>query len=49
MKHVERAKKGFGILFLGASLAIMSGADKWLEAQVVTAFPDSWISLTTLF
>ena len=49
MKHADRVKKGFGILILGAGLAILSGADKWLEAKVVTALPDSWISLTTLF
>lgn len=49
MKHADVVKKGFGVLILGAGLAILSGADKWLEAQVVMALPDRWIALTTLF
>jgi cytochrome c biogenesis protein CcdA len=49
MKHADVVKRGFGILILGAGLAILSGADKWLEAQVVMALPDRWIALTTLF
>jgi cytochrome c biogenesis protein CcdA len=49
MKHAESVKKGFGLLILAAGLAILSGADKWLEARVAAALPDAWITLTTLF
>ena len=49
MAHADQVKKGFGLLILAAGLAILTGADKWLEAKVVAALPDTWISLTTLF
>lgn len=49
IKHADRVKRGFGMLILGAGVAILSGADKWLEAKVVTALPDRWVALTTLF
>lgn len=47
--HIEAIKKGFGILIGVAGIAILSGADKWLEAQVVSVLPDAWVSLTTRF
>ena len=35
---------------LGAmGIAILTGADKWLEARVNNWLPDGWLSLTTLF
>ena len=30
-------------------LAILTGGDKWLEAQVLNLLPDSWVRITTLF
>jgi cytochrome c biogenesis protein CcdA len=49
LARADQVKKGFGVLILGAGLAILSGADKWLEARVVAVLPDSWVALTTLF
>lgn len=47
--HIDAIKKGFGILIGVAGIAILAGADKWLEAQVVAALPDAWVTLTTRF
>mgnify|MGYP000045782449 FL=1 len=45
----ERLKKGFGALIALLGLAILTGADKWLEALLVARLPESWLRLTTLF
>lgn len=47
--HAEAVKKGFGLLIGLAGVAILSGADKWLEAQILNHLPDTWVRLTTLF
>lgn len=47
--RIDVIKKSFGLLIGLTGLAILSGADKWLETQLVDALPDSWIQLTTLF
>lgn len=47
--HVDAIKKAFGVLILAAGLAILSGADKWLEARVLAMLPDAWVRATTLF
>ena len=49
MGHIDVLKKGFGILLLALGAAILSGGDKWLEAQVVSILPDWWINLTVKF
>lgn len=49
MSRIDGIKKGFGVLILAAGLAILSGADKWLEARVLAVLPDAWIRATTLF
>lgn len=49
LAHVDTVKKGFGLLIGAAGLAILTGADKWLEAQVLDHLPDAWVRLTTLF
>jgi len=36
------------LIFL-AGVAIATGADKWLEAQIVPLLPDAWLRVTTLF
>lgn len=47
--HIEGIKKAFGVIILLAGLAILSGADKWLEARVVDLLPDNWVALTVRF
>ena len=49
LQHIETIKKAFGLLILLAGIAILSGADKWLEAQIVNILPDAWLRATTLF
>jgi len=49
LANATRLKKIFGTLLLVAGLATLSGADKWLEAQVNARLPDAWLSLTTRF
>lgn len=48
LARIEGIKKAFGVLILLTGLAIFSGADKWLEAQVVSVLPDAWVRATTL-
>jgi len=47
--RIDAVKKGFGLLLGAAGLAILTGADKWLEARVLDWLPESWVRLTTLF
>jgi len=49
MSHMDRVKRGFGVLVLAVGLAILLGGDKWLEAQVLQVLPQGWIDLTTRF
>lgn len=49
LARIDGIKKAFGLLILLTGLAIFSGADKWLEAQVVSVLPDAWVRATTLF
>ena len=45
--NIDGIKKAFGVLILFAGVAILSGADKWLEARVIDHLPDAWVTLTT--
>ncbi|MEO6017792.1 MAG: cytochrome c biogenesis CcdA family protein [Polaromonas sp.] len=49
MGRMDGIKKGFGVLLLLLGIAILTGGDKWLEAQVVPLLPDWWINLTVKF
>lgn len=49
LARIDGIKKAFGMLILLTGLAILSGADKWLEAQIVNMLPDAWVRATTLF
>lgn len=44
--RIERIRKGFAALLGLMGLAILTGADKWLEARVLQWLPESWINLT---
>jgi hypothetical protein len=47
--HMDRVKRGFGILVLLLGVGILLGGRKRLEAQVVRLMPQGWIDLTTRF
>ena len=49
LQRIDGIKKAFGVMILLTGIAILSGADKWLEAQVVNVLPDAWVRATTLF
>lgn len=49
MAHMDRVKRGFGVLVLILGLAILGGGDKWLEARLLSLMPTGWIDLTTRF
>ncbi len=47
--RMDGVKKAFGLLLLLVGVAILTGGDKWLEAQVVTVLPDWWVNLAVKF
>lgn len=49
ISHMDTVKKVFGSFVLLVGMAILSGGDKWLEAQLVNVLPSAWIDLTTRF
>jgi cytochrome c biogenesis protein CcdA len=49
LTHMDNVKKVFGVFVLLVGVAILSGGDKWLEAQLVNVLPQGWIDLTTRF
>ena len=49
LQRIDTVKKGFGVLILLTGIAILSGADKWLEAKLLNVLPDAWVRASTLF
>ena len=49
LPHVEQARIAFGVLVGVVGVAILTSADKWLEAHLVRVMPDAWIAITTRF
>jgi cytochrome c biogenesis protein CcdA len=49
LRRADTLKKAFGIIILFTGLAILTGADKWLEAGVLDQLPDAWVNLSTRF
>jgi cytochrome c biogenesis protein CcdA len=47
--HSAAIKQGFGLLLGVAGLAMLTGADKWVEARVLDLLPEWWVDLTVLF
>ena len=46
MARVKRVRRGFAVLLGGKGIAILTGADKWVEARVLAWLPDAWVNLT---
>lgn len=44
--HADRTKKIFGSMLLLVGLAILTGADRWLEGQINNWLPDAWLALS---
>lgn len=44
--HANQTKKIFGIALLLVGLAILIGADRWIEGQINNWLPDAWLALT---
>jgi len=49
LAHIGKLKQGFAWLILLVGIAILSGGDKWLEAQITQRLPDAWVTITTQF
>ena len=47
--HGEQAKKIMGAVIFTTGFAVVSGADKWLEAKLLTMLPERWLQAITLF
>lgn len=46
LARIEQVRYGFAVLLGAMGIAILSGADKWLEARILNWLPDAWINLT---
>lgn len=46
LQRIEQVRHGFAILLGLMGVAILSGADKRLEAMVLQWLPDAWVNLT---
>jgi cytochrome c biogenesis protein CcdA len=46
LARIERVRRGFALLLGLVGVAILTGGDKWLEAQVLRVLPDAWVNLT---
>ena len=46
---INLIKTVFAALLGFMGVAILTGADKWLEARVNDMLPDSWLGLTVMF
>lgn len=44
--RIEKVRSGFAVLLGLTGLAILSGADKLIEARVLEWLPDAWVNLT---
>lgn len=46
LARIERVRYGFALLLGAVGIAILTGADKLLEARVLEWLPDAWVNLT---
>ena len=46
LARIEGVRRGFALLLAVVGVAILTGGDKWLEAQVLRVLPDAWVNLS---
>ncbi len=46
LARIEQVRYGFALLLGAMGIAILTGGDKWLEAQILNWLPDAWVNLT---
>ena len=46
LSRIERVRHGFALLLGAMGVAILTGADKWVEARALQWLPDAWVNLT---
>lgn len=46
LARIDRVRRAFALLLGLMGVAILTGGDKWLEAQVLHVLPDAWVNLT---
>lgn len=44
--RLEQVRHGFALLLGAMGVTILTGGDKWIEAQVLQWLPDAWVNLT---
>ena len=49
LAHADRMRFVFGLVLVALGIAILTGADKWLETWVVDVLPEAWLGLTTRY
>lgn len=47
--HGEDLRRAFALLIGLMGVAVLTGADRWLEAKLLGMLPDAWLELTTRF
>ena len=46
LSRIESVRYGFALLLGAMGVAILTGGDKWLEAQVLQWLPDAWVNFS---
>lgn len=46
LARIEGVRRRFALLLALVGVAILTGGDKWLEAQVLNLLPEAWVNLT---
>lgn len=47
--HGTDLRRAFAVLIGLMGIAVLTGADRWLEAKLLDALPEAWLALTTRF
>lgn len=47
--HGTGMRRSFAVLIALMGVAVLTGADRWLEAELMTMLPDWWLEMTTRY